>query len=536
MLLRLGGVAPTQRGQLLKPSNFRNVVVLPHSANHQPDLTGQLLKTSNLRTAVVPLDSASYTIPTLSNLPNFSNWPKMSTFPNLSTVPGCSDIPVPFESEAMNNIYTDGRDGEWRHRRQNDLFLLVSSDPPKYCGALSRLLGDGLKWNLFGIDFSDVVQKRGLTWTMDEDIQVAMAMYWGPHWNSYYSVVQVDYEMQYRPRDMNMFVYGPADRFSSFFRDGYLKIPDFGVDIGQLREEIRVAKKYKHWNESLQQVSWQRNMHFHALDPLINNKAILELLSVYMGSDIVINGYQYVHKHENASSKDNRNIAEWHHDGCGRRVKLFLYMHDVDENRMPTEIAAGSHKSLKYMFGQVGGTHSRPWFNNAAVEKEWKTEAMVGPAGGGFIFDPNTVHRANIDKPHLSRDIVIIDVSSSAKSDLGIPPRRRHCPLYTWKTESINSKFEYVGKSHGAVTSHLLKKNQGRSQFEEYYKTKRSSFHSDEKYYDFIRGTRGDGTWITSTTATAKPATTNTAGKPTSTAPKKSKNLCGKSKSCKQRR
>merc|ERR1712224_750843 len=210
-----------------------------------------------------------------------------------------------------------------------------------------------------------------------------------------------------------MFVYGPRDRFSDFFRNGYVKIPDFGIDVDKLKEEIRVAKKANTWEELLNGKNrWARNMHFPSLDGLIANKAILELISFYMGSDVIVNGYQYWHT-DALATKQHVTTGDWHHDSCGTRVKMFVYLHDVGEDRMPTEVAVGSQTHLKYMFGGY------MLFKDQAVNEAWKVDRMMGSAGGGFIFDPNTIHRSYMGYPdgkHLPRDVVVIDISSAVKA------------------------------------------------------------------------------------------------------------------------
>merc|ERR1712224_583736 len=118
---------------------------------------------------------------------------------------------------------------------------------------------------------------------------------------------------------------------------------------------------------------------------------------------------------------------------------------------------------------------------------------MTGPAGGGFIFDPATIHRAPADKPHPARDVVIVDVSPVVKSDLKIPPRERVCPMPSWKTEAVNSIYEYPEKGHGPITTDLLKKNNGKKLWDEHFNRLRSQFASEEEYYETLLTTTGDG-------------------------------------------
>lgn len=374
--------------------------------------------------------------------------------------------------------------GAWATPRLADLVMLVSKNPAKYCGAISRLVRDGLKTNNFGMDFSDVVQKRGSSWTMDDDIKLAFEMYWGNSWTEMNKqLVAVDYELRYRPRDMSMFVYGPRDRFSDFFRNGYVKITDFGVDVDRLREEIRVAKRAQTWEEVLNGKNrWAKNMHLRSLDGLMKNKAILELVSFYMGSDVIINGYQYWHT-DALATKERVTTGDWHHDSCGTRVKIFVYLHDVDEDRMPTEVAIGSQAHLKYVFGGY------MLFKDQAVHEAWKVDRMMGSAGGGFIFDPNTIHRSYMEGPHRPRDVVVVDISSAVKADVGIPNKATPCPRPDWWTEALHQTeafqggdagFQYPERTHGPHTKEYVENNKGNKKYHKFFIDHKAKFTATE--------------------------------------------------------
>eukprot|EP00966_Prymnesium_polylepis_P165904 3834867-Prymnesium_polylepis.2 len=51
----------------------------------------------------------------------------------------------------------------------------------------------------------------------------------------------------------------------------------------------------------------------------------------------------------------NYTSSTWHHDRCGRRLKLFLFLHDVAPNGRPTLVASGSHNQAT-----TSHTHARP--------------------------------------------------------------------------------------------------------------------------------------------------------------------------------
>ena len=100
----------------------------------------------------------------------------------------------------------------------------------------------------------------------------------------------------------------------------------------------------------------------------------------------------------------------WHHDRCGRRVKAFLFLHDVAENGRPTLVARGSHRTLyySYMFMPM----SR--FSDDYIRESYDAAAMTGAKGGGFIFDTNAAHRGELDGD-VPRTVLVAEFIGDAK-------------------------------------------------------------------------------------------------------------------------
>ena len=40
--------------------------------------------------------------------------------------------------------------------------------------------------------------------------------------------------------------------------------------------------------------------------------------------------------------------GQWHHDRCGRRLKLFVYLSDVNAEAHPTQVASGTHNTVYF--------------------------------------------------------------------------------------------------------------------------------------------------------------------------------------------
>ncbi|CAD7940160.1 unnamed protein product [Amoebophrya sp. A25] len=83
------------------------------------------------------------------------------------------------------------------------------------------------------------------------------------------------------------------------------------------------------------------------LNPLLQPNSLLrKLVHGYLGtSDVVYTGADHYRLHErNAPKMENK---RWHHDGCGTRLKAWVYLKDVPGSRrggMPTKILRGTQR------------------------------------------------------------------------------------------------------------------------------------------------------------------------------------------------
>lgn len=99
-------------------------------------------------------------------------------------------------------------------------------------------------------------------------------------------------------------------------------------------------------------------------------------------------------------------------------------MHEVGVGARPTLVASRSHNTLYY-------THADPWwllsrYNDRWVQSQHRVEPMLGPAGGGFLFDTNSLHRGQVEG-NRSRLTVILEFHRHGK----VPHLLKHnnpCP------------------------------------------------------------------------------------------------------------
>ena len=102
----------------------------------------------------------------------------------------------------------------------------------------------------------------------------------------------------------------------------------------------------------------------------------------------------------------------WHHDRCGKRVKAFLFLHDVKADGRPTLIAEASHRTHYYDYKDL--LQSR--FADDYISSNYDVGPLVGPRGGGFLFDTNTIHRGE-SAGKRSRTVIIADFMDTRKLD-----------------------------------------------------------------------------------------------------------------------
>merc|ERR1719203_436273 len=94
----------------------------------------------------------------------------------------------------------------------------------------------------------------------------------------------------------------------------------------------------------------------------------------------------------------------WHHDGCGTRLKAFIYLTDVDESTYPTQVMAGTNHwqwygPTQFFVGpKVHNGYNK--LNSTLVDEAFaeRKTYMTGNIGGGFIFDTNTIHGHHVPK------------------------------------------------------------------------------------------------------------------------------------------
>lgn len=177
--------------------------------------------------------------------------------------------------------------------------------------------------------------------------------------------------------------------------DGVAMISSYGLSDSQLDELERQARAAVSGPKNLSVASNGRvataRVELPAVEQILGNTTISSALKRFLGSPhIVLDGYKATELRTTTTSTDAYIASLWHHDRVGRRIKLFIYVHDVDcDAGHPTQIAKKSHKLFYYRTDHFAATR----FTDAYVQANFDILKACGPRGGGFIFDTNTVHK-----------------------------------------------------------------------------------------------------------------------------------------------
>jgi hypothetical protein len=157
------------------------------------------------------------------------------------------------------------------------------------------------------------------------------------------------------------------------------------------------------------------------VDALLLNQTVGELLHDYMGGAVRYDGLITLQIGDGID-EDNYPSALWHHDRCGRRLKLFIFLHNVLADGRPTQVARGTANTVYYYLAEPWALTSR--YNDSYVQSHFDAIDMTGPAGGGFVFDTNSLHRGLVigNRP---RKTVILEFHGHGKI-----PRAFHSARY----------------------------------------------------------------------------------------------------------
>jgi hypothetical protein len=252
---------------------------------------------------------------------------------------------------------------------------------------------------------------------INPDIEEAFRYYYSDCGSYCSKLLNTDFEHRYHPSKIHRIKFGFEKDVASFRENGFFMFRDpaylQGVDIDSLESKAAAAPKDGKPNEA-----YGASAPLPELDVLANNMRLLELASLYLGDDVQLTHYKLLRLGKEVRAQDYGS-GYFHHDGCGSRLKMFIFLQDVvDERDCPTKVAAGSQHTAFWNYGTV--YHMR--FQDSYVFRQYDVKTMTGRRGEGFIFDTNTVHKGSLQDHHGMRDAIVVDFYSTKKLKEHIPP------------------------------------------------------------------------------------------------------------------
>ena len=231
----------------------------------------------------------------------------------------------------------------------------------------------------------------------------------------------------------------PSPMLKSLRAKGWAQVDDWGLDLRSLANQSRhLLRPFRSSNSSPAVISLP-NVMAPALAPLLERASLSKLLSEYLGGRVRYEGHVLLHVSQRVTTQ-NYISSLWHHDRCGRRIKLFIFLHDVVEGGRPTLVADGSHRTNYFML-QGGAASSR--IAADYVKGRYRISPMLGQAGGGFLFDTNTLHRG-MHEGNLTRTTLVLEFHKHDKiARLKAIPSFREAPCPSVKGAGMTGLSGY---------------------------------------------------------------------------------------------
>mmetsp|Transcript_2212 Transcript_2212/g.3511 ORF Transcript_2212/g.3511 Transcript_2212/m.3511 type:complete len:529 (+) Transcript_2212:119-1705(+) len=279
----------------------------------------------------------------------------------------------------------------WLSDRTGRLEEVMCRDPERNTANVEEF--PDLRWNPYGFDFPfDSSKVRGDKILHSEKAKVLREGYLSPNAKVFWSL---DHPHRH-PEELPEMSDASKAIFHNLSRDGFVKIDDWGLDMDALRKTADWAlsqREQKNVTVVLDDGAViMARPHVPALDALLNNETVNAAIRAYLGQDSVLHGYKILRLSKRLQGADNYIAADWHHDRAGRRLKLFIFLHDVENfGGRPTEVANRTHNLVYWHFEDYFTSR----YDNEYVQKNFDIHQLGGPRGGGFIFDTNAIHRGS---------------------------------------------------------------------------------------------------------------------------------------------
>ena len=194
----------------------------------------------------------------------------------------------------------------------------------------------------------------------------------------------------------------------------------------------------------------------------INNSLVMEEISEYLYSPVIQNiVFNYLgsdarfdrlwcYRIPDSMNQDGLS-GDWHHDRVGKRLKMFVLLHDVGPDDRPMQIIAGSHRDQKRNYGFRASR-----LNSQLNLSEEKVNLVIGKQGDVIFFDTNSLHRADWSSGRSHRDVLSFEFAVKQKSNIlskfsmpiGVHKTKISSKMYREPCSLIDAKYLYESNKY----------------------------------------------------------------------------------------
>jgi hypothetical protein len=204
-----------------------------------------------------------------------------------------------------------------------------------------------------------------------------------------------------------------TDPFLTTLHDrGFVNLGNVGIDVSPFGEKAaRVFDAQPQSDPHLNKISIRYPACFdETAIAFLRSESINAIVRAYLGDDATVDEVQ-LFRTPNCSA-DNGISGQWHHDGVGHVLLLWVLLHDLDDDSRATWYAVGSHQRT---ISSVKMSESRS--TDEDIERTGCPKArLTGRKGDAILMDPHGFHRATFNAGAKQRDVLYVGYSSYAKA------------------------------------------------------------------------------------------------------------------------
>ena len=151
------------------------------------------------------------------------------------------------------------------------------------------------------------------------------------------------------------------------------------------------------------------------MEALLRNATLNKVVMAYLGNEVMLEGHKITKLSTRHAGDDKQYVAaRWHHDRTGRRLKLFVFLHDIDcANGHPTRVVAGTNNLVYFRTESMPASRFRDEY--VGDPSNGLTERLgCGKRGGGFLVDTHTIHKGTAEG-NETRTTIIAEYHNALK-------------------------------------------------------------------------------------------------------------------------